>query len=259
MSESIGADEYEKAVIRAFFLHTTLPIISRVKGVSCIIATGTLFKIAGRHFLVTAAHIAAICPPSGWSYSLHPRQGGIYPIGRCEFFTAHKPELDVAVVELKQPETIGRLEKNWRFLTLGNVWLPDRSADAVLLVGSPSEKIIGLKDNLHGGVCIVRQQYRADTPQYAGTSEPLTNGVDFFLTSQDALNEFTGEKVSAIDIRAMSGCSVWPYRKRGWTENRFWSPEVSLRLVGIQSASCESQYLRAKSWGAVLQTLALRG
>ena len=55
----------------------------------------------------------------------------------------------------------------------------------------------------------------------------------------------------------MSGCSVWAYRQRGWAAHSFWSTEVPLKVIGIQSAFVQNNYLRAKSWGAVFATLSL--
>ena len=82
-------------------------------------------------------------------------------------------------------------------------------------------------------------------------------GVDFFIDYQDAVNEYTGEEVSAVSVKGLSGCSVWGYRKRGWVTRGFWSPEVPLKVIGIQSAEKRGDYLRAKSWGAIVRLLQL--
>jgi hypothetical protein len=235
----VGLNEYEKSAIHHFFLHTTLPIIGWVDKVSCIIATGTLFKIVGRHFLITAAHTTESFPPDNWSYPSAPSKGQVYAVGGCNFFTPTEDGLDVAVIELHEPHTIATLTLNWRFLSLDNVWLPDLSANAVLLAGYPSERVTHVGDNLHGKVFVLRQQFRDGTPESAAYSEALNTGIDFFLNYENAV----------------SGCSVWAYRQRGWAAHTFWSPEVSLRVVGIQSAFVENKYIRAKSWGAVLHTL----
>jgi hypothetical protein len=50
---------------------------------------------------------------------------------------------------------------------------------------------------------------------------------------------------------------VWAYSQRGWASHSFWSAEVPLRVIGIQSAFVQNNYLRAKSWGAVFATLSL--
>jgi hypothetical protein len=71
------------------------------------------------------------------------------------------------------------------------------------------------------------------------------------------VNEYTGENISRANIAGMSGCSIWAYRQIGWASHTFWSPEVPLRVIGIQSGYVENKYLRAKSWGAVLNMLAI--
>jgi hypothetical protein len=53
--DSIGANKSEKAAIHDFFIHVNLPILIQEGEKFGIIATGTLFKIAGRSFLITAA------------------------------------------------------------------------------------------------------------------------------------------------------------------------------------------------------------
>jgi len=42
-----------------------------------------------------------------------------------------------------------------------------------------------------------------------------------------------------------------------WVNKGFWSAEVPLKVIGIQSAERQGQYLRAKSWGAIIRLLQL--
>jgi len=256
--DSMGESEAEKRAIHDFFISVTLPILIEETGQFGIAATGTLFKIAGRHFLVTAAHTYASFHPDSWHFPSHPRKGAIHTIGMAEYIQpgSNTGALDIAVLELKDPEAIAVLEMNWRFLTLENVWLPDYSADAVLLAGYPSVRTKFENDNLHARIFILRQKFRTEVPESA-LWHGLTNGVDFFVDYQDAVNEYTGEEVSAVSIVGMSGCSVWGYRKRGWVKHGFWSPEVCLKVIGIQSAESQGNYLRAKSWGTIIRMLQL--
>ncbi len=256
--DSIGADESEKAAIHDFFIHATLPILIQEGSKFGIIATGTLFKIAGRSFLITAAHTMESYHPENWAFPTHPRKGTIHTIGVADYVKPSDASLDVCVIELKDPAVIAMLDANWRFLTLKNVWLPDLSADAVLLAGYPSARTKFEDANLHGKIFIVRQKYRDGVPpEVEHSSDPLTKGIDFFIEYQDAINEYTGENISSVHVGGMSGCSVWAYRRRGWASHSFWSAEVPLRVIGIQSAFVRNNYLRAKSWGAVLATLSL--
>jgi hypothetical protein len=256
--DSLGDNEAEKRAIHDFFISVTLPILIQQDGQFGIAATGTLFKIAGRHFLVTAAHTYETYHPDSWHFPSHPRKGAIQTLGLAEYIQpgSNTDALDIAAVELRDPGSIAMLEKNWRFLNLDNIWLPDYSADAVLVAGYPSARTKFEKDNLHAKIFILRQKFRTETPESA-LRHGLTSGVDFFVDYQDAVNEYTGEEVSAVSVKGMSGCSVWGYRKRGWAKSGLWHPEVPLRVIGIQSAEKPGDYLRAKSWGAIIRMLQL--
>jgi hypothetical protein len=252
----IGASGYEKSAIHDFFIHITLPILVREGDKFGVIATGTLFKIAGRSFLITAAHTMETYKPANWHFPAHPRKGKIHSIGVAEYVKPSDSTLDVCIIELKDPNVIAVLNSNWRFLTLNNVWLPDLTADAVLLAGYPSARAVFEGENLQGRIFIVRQQFRDGVPpEVSNSSDPLTQGIDFFIDYQDAVNEYTRENIARVHIGGMSGCSVWAYREKGWARYTFWSAEVPLRVIGIQSAFVKNKYLRAKSWGGVFATL----
>ncbi|MGM4927672.1 hypothetical protein [Tardiphaga sp. 619_E2_N8_5] len=256
--DSMGENEAEKRAIHDFFISVTLPILIHQDDQFGIAATATLFKIAGRHFLVTAAHTYEDYHPGTWHFPSHPRKGRIHTIGLAEYIqpASDTDALDFAVLELRDSAALAILEENWRFLTLDNVWLPDYSADAVLVAGYPSVRATFEDENLRAKIFILRQKYRIETPQSA-LAHGLTKGVDFFIDYQDAVNEYTGEVVSAVSVKGMSGCSIWAYRKRGWIERSFWSAEVPLKIIGIQSSEMQGDYLRAKSWGAVIRMLQL--
>jgi hypothetical protein len=258
--DSMGDNEAEKRAIHDFFIHVTLPILIEENGQFGIAATGTLFKIAGRHFIITAAHTYDAFHPDRWHFPSHPRKGKIHTLGMAEYIqpSSNTDALDIAALELKDPRSIAVLEENWRFLTLDNVWLPDYSADAVIVAGYPSvrARFDETDSNLHARIFILRQKFRTEVPESA-LWHGLTEGVDFFIDYQDAVNEYTGEVVSEVSIVGMSGCSVWAYRKRGWINREFWSAEVPLKVIGIQSAQGEGGYLRAKSWGAIIRLLQL--
>jgi hypothetical protein len=91
-------------------------------------------------------------------------------------------------------------------LSRSNIWLPDYSADAVLVAGYPSARTIFENDNLDAKIFILRQKYRIETPESA-LLQGMTMGVDFLIDYQDAVNEYTGEEVSAVSIRGLSGKS----------------------------------------------------
>jgi hypothetical protein len=252
----IGVSDYERWAIHEFFLRVTLPILFRKDENVGIVGNGTLFKIAGRSFLITAGHIMDDYPVADWAFPTHPRKGRSRGISTGVYVRPPDPALDVCVVELQDPDVIATLDKNWKFLTLNNVWLADLSANAILLAGYPSIRAQFDGENLSGKIFIVRQQYKDGDPDIPEGADPLSKGIDFFINYQDAVNEYTEENISRVHIGGMSGCSVWAYRQIGWAPHTFWSPEVPLRVIGIQSGYVAGKYLRAKSWGAILNTLA---
>jgi hypothetical protein len=163
---------------------------------------------------------------------------------------------DFSVIELTDPALIEVLELNYGFLTLENIWLPDLSADAIYIAGYPSERTRRYEKKVKGNLFVFRSQFRHDTPEAALRSEDaVTKGVDFFVAHRNGRNELTGEDVSREGLYGMSGCSVWGYREIGWAGYSVWSPEAVMRVIGVQSSFAKNEYIRAKSWGAILRLL----
>src|SRR3954465_11310340 len=69
--DPMGDNEAEKRAIHDFFISVTLPILIEQDGQFGIAATGTLFKIAGRCLIVTAAHTYDAFHPDKWHYPSH--------------------------------------------------------------------------------------------------------------------------------------------------------------------------------------------
>lgn len=250
-------DDHQQNAIHNFLIEVTLPIIAVEKDEFVIIGTGTLFTIAGRLFLVSAAHILDHFEPGRWGFPTGPHAGEIKTFGQAAFFRASDPSIDVCVAEILDSQAKADLENAWRVLTLRDVWLPDYSADVVYLTGYPSIRAKYEKGNLRGQLFVVPTQFRKDAPQIARLSDDeVRKGIDFFLDYKKAINELTGEDVSAFKIQGTSGSSIWAYRKRGWRDGPVWSPQTSMCVIGIQSAYVHNDYLRCKSWGPVLIALA---
>jgi len=249
--------EHERNAIQNFLIEVTLPIIATVQDTFCIIGTGTLFRIANRLFLVSAAHILDEFTPDRWAFPTGPHTGTIMTFGQAEFFRPNDESADVCIAELKDPNVIAVLERSgWRILSLHNVWLPDYSADRVYLSGFPSVRAKFEQGNLKGRLFVVPTSLHAQTPEATQYSaDAVTKGVDFFMDYKKPINELTGEDVSDVSIKGTSGCSIWGYRKIGWRRHGVWSPEASLCVIGVQSAFLKKDYLRGKSWGVVMIAL----
>jgi hypothetical protein len=232
-----AASDHEKNALRNFFIEVTLPIIAEVKDQFAIIGTGTLFKIAGRKFLITARHILDDFKVEQWAFPTAPDTGTLQLFGAGELITPNEDSLDICVLELRDTEAIKLLERRWRFLSLENVWLPDRSADAVFLSGFPSARAKWDGKQLRGRMFVVPTTYYPQPPASAKNSDsPVKPGVDFFLEFKKGINELTGEDISNVAMQGTSGCSIWAYRKRGWAPYTVWSPDVPLKLSAFSRA-----------------------
>src|SRR5690242_20350750 len=105
-TDSRALKEHERSAVRDYLIQVTLPIILEKDGQFGIAGTGTLFKIAGRHFLISAAHILDSLPPEEWAFGTTPGRGVIKTFGAAEFNRSTDPAVDVCVVELKDKNAI---------------------------------------------------------------------------------------------------------------------------------------------------------
>ena len=107
--------------INEFTKQLTVPILYDNPTILDQRGTGTLFTIAQRYFLVTASHLfdgkdlARFVIPSNPIWDPNP-----YTLGRCTLIKPSEDFVDIAVLELLEPQTIDRVKKGWRLLTLEN-------------------------------------------------------------------------------------------------------------------------------------------
>lgn len=256
-----AAGSYERNAIHNFFIDVTLPIITQIGDQFAVIGTGTLFKIAGFRFLITANHIADDFPVEQWAFPSAHDTGTLQTFGCGDLIRPNDDAYDVCVLQLLEPEVIEILDRGWRFLTLDNVWIPDHSAQAVYLSGFPSIRAKWDGEKLSGRMFVVPTTYYLEPPASVQYSDsPVKRGVDFFLEFKKSANELTGEDISNEKMQGTSGCSIWAYREQGWGDPySVWTPEVPLKVIGVQSRYLKNEYLRGKSWGTVLRLLSLLG
>jgi hypothetical protein len=242
----------EAAAIERFVLHVTVPIFLEVGDSGGLLATGTLFKIGGRVFLITARHVFDDLPDlTRLAYPEDPIRGGLYTLGS---FTVLKPtaeHVDVAAVELKSPETVQRLEANWQFLSLDNVAAPSLvTGDGAFFVSGYPGSLTKTEAGWTTGKLATAYTQRLPYPP-AEAALPVVPELDLFFEYGHDATSVTGAPVKTPELPGVSGASVWELR----TVNGVWTPEAATRVVGIQSAYRHTKYFRAKSWWAVAKVL----
>ncbi|MCW8932661.1 MAG: hypothetical protein OQL19_20800 [Gammaproteobacteria bacterium] len=243
----------EKFALEHFVLKVTIPLLIDNEEYPVLHATGTLFEIQGRYFIITARHIFKdITDPKLLAYPESPQKGRIYTLGTLEIFKPTEEHIDVAAIELKSSETIEILRKNWQFLSLDNVaQLSAQTEDShVFLSGYPAQ----LTNNSEGWVkskfSTAYTQRIPDVPTYA--DKPIIEGMDHFFDYGKEATSITGEVVNTPKLPGTSGASVWELKE---STGIIWSPESAARVIGIQSSYTHSKYFRAKNWLAVAKVL----
>ena len=131
----------EATEIEKFALNVTIPILrDTVNGVG-LLATGTLFEIAERQFIVTARHIFDdVRDLTALAFPENPMKGSLHTFGSFELVKPAEEHVDIAVMELKETATISKLKDGWQFLSLSNVALPSTTLNdgAFFLSGYPA-------------------------------------------------------------------------------------------------------------------------
>lgn len=244
----------EAAAIERFVLSVTVPIFIEVSDSARLHATGTLFKVNGRSFLITARHVfdeLSEIQLKQLAYPENPISGGLFTFGS---FTVLKPtevHVDVAALELESPETITRLEDNWQFLSLQNVAVPSKVTDdgAFFVSGYPASLTKTESGRTSGKLATAYTQRFLLPPTEA--AQPVIPELDLFFDYGHDATSVSGKAVKTPKLPGVSGASIWELR----AGSGIWTPEAGTRVVGIQSGYVHSKYIRAKSWWAVAKVL----
>lgn len=174
-----AANEAEQTAIHNFLIDVTIPIITKIDDQYVVIGTGTLFRVAGRRFLITTAHTAEDYPDMAeWAFPTAHDTGTLQTFGKAELIRPKEEGFDVCALELYEPAAIDIIEKGWRWLTLDDVWLPDFSAQTVYLAGFPSIRAKWDGQTLRGRMFVVPTTYYTEPPASAGNSDSPVDLTD---------------------------------------------------------------------------------
>ena len=222
--------------------------------------TGTFFEIGGCSFLILAGHLlddiklADLAVPVGL-HGIH-----VQTLGRFEVLRPTDKNLDVAALELKDPDLVSRFHLGWRFLGLSNVAMPSEDG-AFILCGYPASVTVKKGDLLGGRLFSFYTERLEPRPALASFRDrPYDPQIDlFFKYGESGMLVSTGADGDTPMLPGASGASVWEWRE---PEGKgLWTPEVALKVVAVQSSwSRETKkWFRATGWQVVFNTLRLAG
>jgi hypothetical protein len=244
----MGADVTDvKELVGQFMRTRTIPLVWNADGYTSSVGTGTLFRIADRHFIITARHIFDKYAPEKIRYPARRDYAtSLATIGLARVVKPDTEAFDVAVIELLEEAAKDRLSAGWEFLTLDNV-APASTDGVFALMGYPeftcrSELWTPPKGIVYSSDRII------DPPKEAKNVNP---DVDlFFEYGRTAVAD--DKEIDAPELPGTSGCSVWEYVD---LDGGFWASEKVTKVVGVQSAWLRGKYFRAVSWGVVASIL----
>ena len=244
----------ERIAIEQFLFKATVPVLYDwgEKGIDQI-GTGTLFTVANRHFFITSRHIFKSSSlyeydPAKLAYPETPFGITPYPFGNCVMHLPDLEALDVAILELIEPETVERLKTGWHFLSAKNATAPTYDG-WFILCGYPSKLLKPHAGNLRATLVSAYTTRMAEIPSDA--SPPPDPRIDmFFYYGGDAIS-IDGSTIKRPPLPGMSGASVW--HLKDLPPSAVWTPECCRRVMGVQSAWREDQYFRAINWLGVVE------
>ncbi|WP_145978870.1 hypothetical protein [Pseudomonas mosselii] len=250
---SIDLSKVEADIVHRFVMSVTIPILHELGDAAALLATGTLFKIAGRSFIITARHVFdEVSDLTLLAYPENPLKGSLHTFGDMAIYKPKEEHIDVAVIELLDPETLRRLHAGWQFLELKNVGIPSKNLDdGSVFVGGYPQSLTDLQDGWTTGAFLTAYTQRIpDTP--SGALEPVCEDLDMFFDYGHLAHTLTGEPITTPVLKGVSGGSIWEMVEPTST---VWSPDQNVRVIGVQSSFRHSDFIRAKNWWAVAAVL----
>lgn len=249
---------YEEPLVHNFILRVTIPILQDAGECPNVLGTGTLFRIQGRSFIVTAAHIlkkdekdlyspdidlTSIAVPTG------TLRASLHTLGPFQLFRPHPPShIDVVVIELLSPDVVAMLEAGWHFLDLSQV-ASAASAERFILSGFLVDG--ATFDGKNVGQKMLRLS--TDRLHYVPEVDHPEPSVDQFYYLQES-GELSDRRMAEIpSLKGMSGASIWSYAEP--QEGKLWDVSTALKVVAVQGSAKKRRWFRGADWKAVAAIL----
>jgi hypothetical protein len=247
-------------------MRSSVPILRNRSSYYSILGSGTLFKVADSHFVVTARHVVEDAQIDGDSIAIGTASGVTMDVGGEWRSSVKDSAEDIAVYRLSAAQ-VGRLAEN-EFVLAGRYRLNSKSdAGFYVIFGFPQIASQGAQAE-HARAMLTHLRLR--TAAYAGSHIGL-NGYDANLHvlldadetglkddehSETSMRTLNGVRVPLVEgLRGISGGGVWRLGERGlpvaaWTADH-------ARIVGVETAVYQnSRAIRVTRWACVMERIA---
>jgi len=242
-STSIGGLNFaELKAVQEFLLSASIPLLRDTDVGALPRATGALFEVKGRRFLVTAHHIFEGMEVEALAVPLGRHAAPMKTLGDLTLAHAEQENgPDIAVLELLNPEMAGQVAKHWRFLGADNIGASDSEALHVVL-GYP-EALAERTDEAVRAHPFAMFATAVDAPPPEDLKSPPTSWDLFFELDREGVL-LDGTKMETPPLQGASGAPIFDV---GPPPDGIWTPQKALRFVGVQSSALPGKWFRATS------------
>jgi hypothetical protein len=250
-------DRHLAVAVEQFMRSVTVPILADRSGEQLAhLGTGTLFDVSGKMFLVTAKHIFDGEDLDKIAIPESPRESKVHTLGSRAIFSlddSSDREFDIVVSRLDVDAICNSIRANWRCLSFADTSTADEHGRFVIC-GYPSALITErTKSGYADLVATALIFYTNRIPVPNGAQAPVDERIDLFFRHEKESKSLTGESITSPKFQGISGASVW--QTFPTPAGSIWTPQSALKVVGIQSGARHGDYLRAKSWDYVRETI----
>ena len=240
-----GLPKLELAALKAFFLRTTIPLVYESGDTVGVQGTGCLFETEAGLYFVTAGHALEGVDPSKLGIPLRQVDSEVFTGGEGVMAWSKNDDIDVGVYRVDGVELARQLRDAYVILTPANFGEPVLQENNYVVAGYPCATV-----SLVGRTLKPKDLTQLHTKPYDGEVIGNRTPADLFLKLDRTAHSLWGSDITVPDLRGISGGPVWQVVPN---TDDVWTPEASLRLVGIQ-VSCDpkgEKYVRTLRWAAV--------
>ncbi|MFN7510489.1 MAG: hypothetical protein ACK50B_15795 [Betaproteobacteria bacterium] len=223
--------------IAAAVLRRTLPLLVRRDGRAEPLATGTLYRIAGRTLLVTCRHLFDAAVGLGDLLVPLPRAQRLLPLHPLGRRVVVHPERDLALIELARAPACDALLREWPPVPIDASALDDDGGMAVpmyVLAGWPYEQMRRVDETVFARPVVVFAARR-----------PGPAAADLRLSYARVARRSDGVDVHAPALDGVSGATVWQVLPAGGDDGS--GGGLLLRPAAVQCAFKHDAYARAEA------------
>jgi hypothetical protein len=245
--------------ISKFIEKSTIPIIAyrddsktgeRTAGIH---GTGTLFKFKGKYFLITAAHVSEQIDKQNEKnigIPIDKSKPDLFTLQNCMLYTPSEEEIrekcDFGIIGLTN-ELGESLEKNYNFLNEKNITFNIYEKMPIIITGYVNKhtKFDKEKNILYTSTPF-KLMSRRKIPQkkyneYDSRIHILAEYGGTLFLGGDINKRIPAEQ----KLQGISGSSMWTIEE---DTSDIWSAEKCVKVIGIQTAFMEKEYIKGTKW-----------